>query len=68
MYGIGIKKFRDWMYGIEQKIHELNVWIWEKNPKIGCMESELKVHELNIWNLKKNNLEMGCMELNQKNL
>jgi hypothetical protein len=27
---------------LDKKIHELNVWIWEKNPKIGCMELELK--------------------------
>jgi hypothetical protein len=27
----------------DKKIHELNVWIWEKNPKIGWMEFELKI-------------------------
>jgi hypothetical protein len=27
---------------LNKKIHELNVWIWEKNQEIGYMELEFK--------------------------
>jgi len=41
---------------LDKKIHELNVWIWEKNPKIGCMELEFFFLEIECmkWEFKSN--------------
>ncbi len=52
---------------LDKKIHELNVWIWEKNPKIGCMELELKSSWIEYRESKINKPKMGCMESNKKN-